>query len=244
VWAPNIPDWDDYPLRDEITAAVADLKIQVVVDNDRAASVVGEAWQGAARGLSHAIFLTVGTGIGAGILVEGRVLDGAHGIAGAIGWLALNRPYRSEYNACGCFESQASGDGLAKVARALLAENHAYRGALRAKTGITARDVFDGAKHGDDLAQQVLQQAVQFWGMASANLVSLFNPEMIVFGGGVFGPATPWLGAVATEARRWAQPVAIDRVRFEPSQLGGDAALYGAAYLARYGRPAPPAEPK
>ena len=78
----------------------------------------------------------------------------------------------------------------------------------------------------------MLQEAVAYWGMASANLISLFNPEKLVFGGGVFGPATQFLDAIATEARRWAQPVAMENVTFESSQLEGDAALYGAGCLA------------
>ncbi|HEX6962580.1 MAG TPA: ROK family protein, partial [Lacipirellula sp.] len=95
VWAPNIPGWEDYPLQSELEAALADDSHplpKVVIDSDRAAYILGESWQGAARGCRDAIYLAVGTGIGAGILADGRVLRGAHGIAGAIGWLALDRP--------------------------------------------------------------------------------------------------------------------------------------------------------
>jgi glucokinase len=232
VWAPNIPEWVDYPLKSEIRKAISNAAVKVVVDNDRAASVLGEAWQGAARGCRDAIFLAVGTGIGAGILVNGRILQGAHGIAGAIGWLALDRPFRPDYATCGCFESHASGEGIAKIATDVLARRKAYRGLLRGNRNLTAHDVFSAYDEGDEVAQEVLAQAVEFWGMASANLVSLFNPQKIIFGGGVFGPATRFIDDIATEARRWAQPLAMQRVSFEPSQLGGDAALYGAAYLA------------
>lgn len=241
VWAPNIPGWDDYPLRDELAAALPSSAMNVVVDNDRAASIMGEAWQGAARGVRHAIYLAVGTGIGAGIMADGCVLDGALGVAGAVGWWALNRSYRAEYAECGCFESHASGNGLAKVAKAILAERSDYRGELRNKSELTAHDVFAAYDSGDEVAERVMQQAVEFWGMASANLVSLLNPEMIVLGGGVFGPATRLIDAIAAEARRWAQPVAMEQVRVVPSHLGGDAALYGAAYLALHGRRAPQA---
>jgi glucokinase len=90
VWAPNIPGWDEYPLKSEIRAVVSDsAAVTVVVASDREASILGEVWRGAARGCRDAVFLAVGTGIGAGIFVNGRVLPGAHGIAGAIGWLAL-----------------------------------------------------------------------------------------------------------------------------------------------------------
>lgn len=232
VWAPNIPGWDDYPLRAEIRTAIADPKVKVVVESDRTASIRGEVWWGAARGCRNAIFLAVGTGIGAGILIDGRVLNGAHGIAGAIGWLALDRPFQPEYVACGCFESYASGDGLANFAKQLLSRRKNYRGSLRTKTELTAHDVFAAYEKSDEVAKEVVSQTIEFWGMASANLVSLFNPEKIVFGGGVFGPATKFIGAIADEARRWAQPVAMQRVTFEASQLDGDAALYGAAFAA------------
>jgi glucokinase len=219
VWAPNIPGWDNFPLRRLLREAEPELS--VVVDSDRSASIVGEAWQGAARGCRDAVFLAVGTGIGAGILAGGRVLRGAHGIAGAIGWLALDRPFRPEYVSCGCFEHHASGEGLAKVAKS-----------LGAKGAVTARDVFAAYARGDAVAKKVLRQAVEFWGLAAANLVSVFNPEKVIFGGGVFGPAAQFLDAIAAEARRWAQPVSMRRVTFEASQLGPKAALYGAAYLA------------
>jgi glucokinase len=232
VWAPNIAGWDDYPLRADVCAAIADSKAKTVVIDDRAASILGEAWQGAARGCRNAIFLAVGTGIGAGILIDGRVLRGEHGIAGAIGWLALDRPFRAEYAACGCFESHASGEGLAKVAKKILSKRKGYRGKLRQKSDIDAHEVFAAYHAGDDVANEVLGQAVEFWGMASANLISLFNPEKLIFGGGVFGPATQFLDAIRAEARRWAQPVAIERVTFAASELGGEAALRGAAYAA------------
>lgn len=232
VWAPNIPGWEDYPLKAEIRSAISDSGIKIAVTSDRAASILGEAWQGAARGCRNAIFLAVGTGIGAGILMDDRVLDGAHGIAGAVGWLALDRPFRREYVDCGCFESHASGEGIAKMAAATVARRKAYRGPLRNSSQLTARNVFTAYEAGDGVAKEVLSQAIEFWGMAAANLVSLFNPEKIVFGGGVFGPATQFLDAIATEARRWAQPVAMERAKFEASQLGGDAALYGAGFLA------------
>jgi glucokinase len=232
VWAPNIPGWEDYPLRAEVQAAIANREVKVVVDSDRAASIFGEAWHGAARGCRNAIFVAVGTGIGAGILIDGRVLRGAHDVAGAIGWLALERPFKPEYVDCGCFESHASGEGIAKVAKDLLGRRRSYRGPLNNKSQLTAHDVFAAYEEGDEIAKEVFAQAIEFWGMASANLISLFNPEKIVFGGGVFGPATQFLDAIAVEARRWAQPIAVRQVKFEASQLGGDAALYGAAYTA------------
>jgi len=227
VWAPNIPGWDDYPLRDELSAALGGMPVHV--DSDRACYILGEAWQGAARGSDHAIYLSVGTGIGAGILVDGRVLRGAHDIAGAIGWMALDRPFQQIYTACGCFETHASGGGLGRKAAALAGLGTAGEGRGRPPE---AADLFAAAGRGDASALQILDEAVECWGMAVANLVSLFDPDTVVFGGGVFGPAVRYLPRIEAEARRWAQPVAMRKVRLLPSTLGGKAGILGAARMA------------
>ena len=240
VWAPNIPGWEAYPLRRQIQALVRPIGLQVVIESDRAAYILGEAWRGAAKGCRNAIFLAVGTGIGAGILIEGKVLRGAHDIAGAAGWLALDRPFRNEYSACGCFEYHASGEGLVKVANDLLTHpnlppfQHSTISPFQPSPApfSTAHDLFAAYDRGELVARQVLVRAIEFWGMAVANLVSLFNPEKIIFGGGVFGPATRFLEDIHAEARRWAQPISIERVKLLPSQLGSEAGLYGAGYLA------------
>jgi glucokinase len=100
------------------------------------------------------------------------------------------------------------------------------------RTDLSTARLFEAYDRGDAVARRVLEEAIQFWGMATANLVSLFNPEAIIFGGGVFGPATRFLDRVAAEAKRWAQPIAMTQVRVVPSALGGDAGLLGAARLA------------
>lgn len=231
VWAPNIIGWDDYPLWDEINlvAEGVDLKI----DSDRSCCILGEAWLGAAMNCRDAIFVTVGTGIGAGVMSDRQILRGAQGIAGAIGWMALQGPYRQDYSQCGCYEQYASGEGIAKSARAMLRANPAYAGALAAipEDRLCASDVFTAYRGGDPLARQIMEQVVRFWGMATANLVSIFNPDKIVFGGGLFGPAVAFLDQIYEEAKQWAQPGSMRHVTLVPSQLGADAALYGAAAL-------------
>ena len=234
VWAPNIPGWDDYPLLDELRASV-DPATHVTVDSDRAAYILGETWRGAARGARDALFVAVGTGIGVGILADGRVVRGHAGIAGAAGWLALDRPYRAEYTGCGCFEHHASGPGLLKVARQLVEEDPSYTGVLRRKATsgeLTTADLFAEYERGDLLGTRVVDDAIEYWGMAAANLVSLFDPEVVVFGGGVFGPAVRFLDRVRAVAARWGQPISMRRVSFVASALGGDAGLYGAGRLA------------
>lgn len=232
VWLPNITGWDDYPLLNEVRAVCGELP--VTIDSDRACYMLGELWKGNAVGCRDAIFLSVGTGIGAGILVNGEILRGSHDIAGCIGWMALQRPYSEQYRNCGCFEYYASGEGIAKVAKSDLSDNEDYEGMLRS-TGmdsLTSQDVFAAYEKGDPIAVSVINQCVDFWGMAVANLVSLFNPEKIIFGGGVFGPALSLLPAIYEEALKWAQPVGITQVTLIGSGLKGDAGVYGAGFLA------------
>lgn len=234
VWAPNIPGWTDYPLRDDIRASIGDKSIDIAIESDRACCILGETWNGAAKGCRNAVFLAVGTGIGAGILVDGVILRGASDIAGCIGWMALDRPYKDEYIPCGCFEYYASGDGIARTSRLLLRDMKEYRGPLGKKEpgSITARDVFSAFNMGDELAEKALDRAIELWGMAAANCVSLFNPEMVIFGGGVFGPAARFIDRIYGEACKWAQPIAIRQVTFKASELGDDAGLVGAGRLA------------
>ncbi len=240
VWAPNIPGWDDYPLLDELRA-LADARlggpgeIPVRVDSDRAGCVLGETWLGAARGARNAIFVAVGTGIGAGILVDGQILRGARDIAGATGWMALDRPYRPGYKDVGCFEYNASGPGIVRVAQDYLAQTPSYAGTLRraaARGALTTATVFDAADAGDELGVRVVDNAIAHWGMAVANYVSLFDPEIVVFGGGVFGPAAKYLDRIRDEALLWGQPISMPQVRLAVSSLGGDAGLLGAGHLA------------
>jgi glucokinase len=232
VWAPNISDWTEYPLLQEMEK-ITD-SIPVTIDSDRACYILGEVWKGNARGCRDAIFLSVGTGIGAGILVNGEILRGSHDIAGCIGWMALKGPFENKYSNCGCFEYYASGEGIAKVVREFLIDKDDYSGELR-KTDIekiTSYDVFKAYDNGDLLAVKVIQICVELWGMAIANLVSLFNPEKIIVGGGLFGPAITLIPAIKNEAARWAQPVGINQVSIDISGLGSDAGVYGAGFLA------------
>ena len=237
VWAPNIPGWDNYPLMEELQNGIADNNVSIKIDSDRSCYILGEVWKGNAKGCNDAIFISVGTGIGAGILINGEVLRGSGDIAGAIGWLGLSKPFEDKFISCGCFEYNASGEGIAKVANEL-GEDNVYTQSILLMTDtdtLTAHSVFDAYDKGDRLAVAVIQNAIEHWGMAVANLVSIFNPEKIIFGGGVFGPALRFLDDIYAEARKWAQPISIQQAKIEGSALGTNAGLYGAGYLALKG---------
>lgn len=232
VWAPNIPGWEDYHLLAEIREVAGN--VPVYIDSDRACYILGELWKGNARGCKDAIYMAVGTGIGAGILINGTVLRGADDIAGAIGWMALDKPYKTKYVSCGCFEYYASGRGLARLADEIMQALPQYSGSLSKIDGneLTAHHIFSAYEQQDEVAVMVIKESIVFWGMAVANLISIFNPEKIILGGGIFGPAVRFIPEIKEEATKWAQPVSVTKAGLEESALGGDAAVFGAAYLA------------
>ncbi len=230
VWAPNIEGWEAFPLFDVVSSVAG--SIPIVIDNDRACYITGECTKGVARECTDAVFIAVGTGIGAGILADGRVLRGAMDISGSIGWMALDRPFSDVYRDSGCFESRCSGEGIARVAREKVKVNPEYNGILKVENEITSHKVFDAYEKEDPIAREVIFQSIELWGMALANVVSFFNPQMVIFGGGVFGPAKKFLVDIEKEAQKWGQPVSMKHVKVSASALEQDAGIYGAACLA------------
>lgn len=234
AWAPNIPGWDHIPIWHELRNRLDEPSMNIVIESDRSCYILGEIWKGAARDCTDAIFMSVGTGIGAGILANGQIIAGRSGIGGAIGWMALEPPYDKKYDPWGNFEHFASGNGLARYASEILQNTRISKSLLKVpgSKGITSYDIFEAYEKNDSVSTIVIEKAVSYWGMAVANLISIFNPQKIIFGGGVFGPAHQFIGKIKEEASLWAQPLAMKEVTLLLSALGGDAGLIGAGYLA------------
>ena len=231
VWAPNIPGWDDYPLLKELQQSFNEIDFHIA--SDRSCYIMGEVWKGKAKSCRDAIYLSVGTGLAVGIMAGGQVLEGFGGIAGSIGWMALNKPFMDKYAPMGCAEYYASGEGMGRYAREVLDSKPEYNGVFRAGKKADAFNIIAEYDNGDEVALEVMKNTIEYWGMAVANLVSTFNPEKIIFGGGVFsGSACKFLDAVYAEALKWGQPISMKQVRFECSENGDMAGLYGAIYLA------------
>jgi glucokinase len=212
VWVPNLWGHAEVPFRKELEHA---LGMPVHVDSDRAGYVLGEQWLGAARGAGDVVYLAVGTGIGAGIISGGRLLRGADDIAGAVGWFALKTESSEMYRRCGCWESEASGPALARRANA-----------------VSAEEVIAAARKGDTRAIAAIAETGRYLGLGIANIVSLLNPELIVLGGGLLQAYDLFAEPIQKTVFEWAQPVAAQKVRLTPSQLGENAGLFGAARLA------------
>jgi glucokinase len=212
AWAPNLWGRDEVALGDELRKH---LPVPVVIDSDRSGYVLGESWLGAARGSTDVVFLAVGTGIGAGILSHGRLVRGSGGIAGAVGWFALDPRWREDFGRMGGFETEAAGPALARRLGAASAE-----------------DVAAAARRGDAAARRAVDETVEWLAMGIANLISALNPQVVVLGGGLMQASDLFLDPVRRAVRRWAQPIAVEQCRIELTALGEDAALYGAARLA------------
>ncbi len=224
VWAPNVSGWNNIPLEQQLAARIP---LPLALDSDRSAYVRGETWLGAARGLRDVVFLAVGTGIGAGIIVDGRVVHGHDDLAGAVGWMALNPSFVDLYARMGCFEAEAAGNALGRKGRERLAD-----GAGAAPEPSSAEEIVRAAIAGDARNLRLIDEACVYLGMGVANLVSTLNPEMVVLGGGLFQAGQYLLQKVRAEFVRWSQPFAACRVRLELSSLGEKAGLLGAARIA------------
>jgi glucokinase len=145
---------------EELERTVNNKEIKIKIDSDRACYILGEVWKGNAQGCKHAIFLSVGTGIGAGILINNEVLRGSHDIAGAIGWMALDRPFNQKYISCGDFEYNASGEGIVKVAKEML-DSGAYNKSVLKNINpdlLSAKNIFDAYENGDELSDKVISK--------------------------------------------------------------------------------------
>ena len=217
VWAPNIPGWKRMPLGPSLKKRFG---LPILVESDRNAFVVGEAWQGAARNCRDVVFLAVGTGIGAGILAGGRLLRGHGELAGSVGWMALRNEHQPIYKSIGCFEAHASGTGIGLEA------------SKEFDRTISARELTTMARRGDRKAKALLERAGHDLGLGLANLVDVLNPEIIVIGGGVAAAGNMILDAARRTMKQWAQPLAVKQVRVVRSRLGTRAGLLGAAKLA------------
>ena len=229
VWAPNLPGWKKMPLALRLKSA---LGVPVAVESDRNAAVLGESWRGAARGKSDAIVLMLGTGIGAGILSGGRLVRGAHELSGCAGWMVVTGGYDEEVQRTGQLEAFAAGPAIARAAKKELARGIASLLEEIPADAISANEVAEAARRGDVLSIEVFLEAGRLLGYGVANLVSLFDPEVVIIGGGLARASDLFLAALRKSMKEHAQPISGKTVRVVVTGLGGDANLLGVARLA------------
>jgi glucokinase len=231
--SPNLPGWRDIHLRDMLNER---LGVKTWLLNDAKAAALGEHRFGAGKGVSNLVHLTVGTGIGGGIIIDGRLYTGASGSAGEIGHMTIdvNGP-RCPCGNTGCLEMLASGKAMVRDALARL--NAEGKSLLTEMVNgdldrITAREIGLAAEHGDSLASDVISRAASYLAVGMVNLANIFNPEMIIVGGGIANLGDRLLDPARRLVKERAFPVASAAVRIVLARLGNDAGLLGAAYFA------------
>lgn len=225
---PNL-GWTNVPLRDRVTEAIG---LPGALDNDANCATLGEWWIGAARGARHALGLTIGTGIGGGIVLDGALYHGASGIAGELGHTSIDsNGRRCKCGNYGCLEAYASGPAIATRAREALdgQEASVLREMVRDDLEqITAQTVYEAAERGDVIARDVVRDTARFLGTGIANLVNIFNPEVVVIAGGVTQAGDALFEPLRAEVRRRAFRPAVSVCRIVPGELPGTAGVVGA----------------
>jgi glucokinase len=236
VIAPNL-GWHNFPLRDEISERI---RLPVTLDNDANCATVGEWWRGAAQGARNVVGLTIGTGIGGGIILDGKLFHGSADVAGEIGHTTIDSTGR--YCRCGnygCLEAYASGPAIALRAREAL-ERDEVSMLHRMVNGnldlLTAATVYDAANQGDALALEVVRDTAKFLGTGVANLLNILNPDVVVITGGVTRAGDRLFEPLRAEVKRRAFRPAVDACRIVPGALSGSAGMVGAVATFRHQR--------
>ena len=205
--------------------------LHVLAENDANLATLGEMWKGNAGGCKNLMLVTLGTGIGAGVIADGRIVAGFAGAAGEIGHITVNYD-EQERCACGkygCLEQYGSATGIVRLAKRRL-EQSEKNSALRRRKFLSAKAVFDAAKEEDALALEIVEELGKILGAALANVVCVTNPEMIVIGGGVSGAGPMLIDVIKKYFDKYVYVDCKD-VKFVLASLGNDAGIYGCAKL-------------
>ena len=230
---PNLPGWDDVPIVARLSEA---LSAPVWLENDANAGALAEWWFGAGRGLASLVFLTCGTGMGAGLILDGRLYRGATGMAGEVGHVRLAEAGPVGYHKAGSFEGFCSGGGIGRLAGLMKAEPHAPSPLDDVADQIlTARDVGDAAAVGDAFARDVIVESGRYLGRALAVLVDVLNPELIVLGALSWRLGSRWLDPAVEMLRAEGLAQSVGACRVVPAALGKSIGDYAAIAVAMNG---------
>lgn len=229
IFTPNLR-WKNMPLRDRIAKG---LGLEAALDNDANCAMLGEHWVGAARGAKNAVCITIGTGIGGGIVVDGNLVHGASDVAGEIGHITIEvNGRRCGCGNDGCLEAYASGPAIARRAMESIDAGASSDLPIMVNgqpSAITAQTVFEAAARGDALADEVVRDTARYLGVGIANMLNIMNPEVVVVCGGVTLAGDHLFVPLRREVARRAFKPAVDACRIVPGALIGTAGVVGAA---------------
>lgn len=224
---------DNFPLQESLHSLT---NLPVVIENDANCAALGEMWDGAGKGARDLVCVTLGTGVGGGVIANGDIVRGVNGAAGEIGHIT-SVPFGGSPCNCGksgCLETIASATGIVRLAENELsnAEAKGQLALIFAETGrVTAKDVFDCARKGDVLAKKIVDEVAFHLGFVLANIANTLNPEKIVLGGGVSRAGDILLDAVKVNFSMFAFTAVRESTTLALATLGNDAGVIGAAWL-------------
>jgi glucokinase len=228
IVTPNL-GWRDFPLRDEVSSRVG---LPATLDNDANCATLGEWWCGAAKGGRNVVGMTIGTGIGGGLILDGKLYHGASDAAGEIGHTTIDSTgRRCKCGNYGCLEAYTSGPAIAERAREVL-EGDEDSLLIQMVDGdmkkITAQTVFEASKRGDRVALEVVRDTAHFLGVGVSNLINIFNPDTFVIAGGVTQAGDLLFDPLRAEVKRRAFKPSVEACRIVPGALPLSAGVVGA----------------
>jgi glucokinase len=225
----NRSGWEKFPLGRLLHSK---LHIPVVVESNYNSAVLGESWRGAGRGKSDVVVLTAGVTVGAGIICGGRLLRGAHELAGSAGWMAVSEADGFEVRKFGGVEAFASEPAIVRAAKNAIAAGLGSALKEYEPEEFGAEDVAELARRGDSTSKQIFRRAGKLLGLAVANLINVFDPEVVVLAGSLVAASELFWDELTHTALNRCHPILGRQVRIRISGLGEDANLHGAGYLA------------
>jgi glucokinase len=227
--------WRNYALKDELEKATG---LSVTVDNDANIAAIGEMWRGAGDGEGNLLMVTLGTGVGGGIIVNGHIMHGTNGMAGEIGHITSIPEGGASCNCgkSGCIETIASATGIARIAKEKAANDSSssLNEILKNNGELKAKDVAEAAENGDQAAIDTLDAVAYHLGLVIANLSNSINPGKIVIGGGVSKAGDVLMSRLEKEFKRFALPRVAEGATLTVATLGNDAGVIGGAWLAKH----------
>ncbi len=232
---PNLRPWRNVPVRRHIHEV---FQIPTAFQNDANAAAYGEYWVGAGRGAHSLVLFTLGTGIGGGIILGDKVLEGEHSHGAEVGHIKIEmtKPRQCGCGRWGCLEAFASAPSVVKRTREAMEEDggsSVLHRVLKEKCDLTARDVFDAAAAGDELAARIVEGTAFYLAVGAMNLMHVIDPDVVVFGGGMIAAGQSFLERIRWHVRQLAFPVPAEKTRICYAELGSDAGFIGAAACGR-----------
>lgn len=230
---PNLPGWTDWPIRQRLAERLGKA---TVLQNDANAAAYGEYWVGAGRNSRSLVMFTLGTGIGCGIVDEGRIIEGRHSHGAESGHIVIQM---EGGRTCSCgktghLEAYASATALVKRAvEAIEAEPSTALAGLHASGQLSSRSIHDAAEAGDQLASRLMDETARYLAVGAVSLMHTIDPDLVLFGGGMIAAGPGLLEAIRSYIQKYAFPIPAKETRVEFAGLGGDAGFIGAAGCAR-----------